>query len=420
MSISLASLFIAGLAVVSAAPPPDTGFIGRGTNLLSTTMLQLRQSNDSNYVFSPLGYSTLLAVLAEGGVGPTRDQIAKALELPEDSYTVRTAYRALLAPMQERGVPNQPEFKNWFYLKKNVTIEDGYKAILEENYYTEVKEINNSLKSPEVNETSQETETTTAKEQTNERMEGAKAVEREIIQSLHSNGLEEIPPSKKGEKELKSKAICFNALFFNGMWADSFSEVEGCNFQTPSGPVKVNCAESTGNFRMARLEQLKAEVLQLPYQGGRYVLDIILPEKDQSLEDVTSKLTSLDLSTIDKKLVNRTMKICLPKFKFYTISRPKGALNKHGVEDVYSAAMADLSTITGSKQLYLADLVQYVSIEVNEKSASYNHLTATSIASLRTAIPEFHVNRPFLFFLRDKIENYTVVAGKLENPNSET
>ncbi|CAH1401405.1 unnamed protein product [Nezara viridula] len=419
MSISLASLFIAGLAVVSAAPPADTGFIGRGTNLLSTTMLQLRQSNDSNYVFSPLGYSTLLAVLAEGGVGPTRNQISAALELPEDSYTVRTAYRAILAPMQERGVPNQPEFKNWFYLKKNITVEDGYKAILEENYYTEVREIDNTIKIHEVNETSQENETTTEKVASTERMEGAKAVEQEIIQSFTDNKLDGLPPSEEGKSDFKSKAICFNALFFNGMWADSFSEVEGCNFQTPSGPVKVNCAESTGNFRMARLEQLKADVLQLPYQGGRYVLDVILPEKDQSLEGVTSKLSSLDLSTIDKNLVNRTMKICLPKFKFYTISRPKEALNKHGVEDVYSATMADFSTITGDKQLYLADLVQFVSIEVNEKSASYNYLTATSIASLRTAIPEFHVNRPFLFFLRDKIENYTVIAGKLENPNSE-
>lgn len=48
---------------------------------------------------------------------------------------------------------------------------------------------------------------------------------------------------------------------------------------------------------------------------------------------------------------------------------------QHGVEDVYSATMADLSTITGAKQLYLADLVQFVSIEVDEKSASYNYLT---------------------------------------------
>ncbi|CAH1401406.1 unnamed protein product, partial [Nezara viridula] len=305
--------FFVGLAVVSAAPPADTGFIGRGTNLLSTTMLQLRQSNDSNYVFSPLGYSTLLAVLAEGGVGPTRNQISAALELPEDSYTVRTAYRAILAPMQERGVPNQPEFKNWFYLKKNITVEDGYKAILEENYYTEVREIDNTIKIHEVNETSQENETTTEKVASTERMEGAKAVEQEIIQSFTDNKLDGLPPSEEGKSDFKSKAICFNALFFNGMWADSFSEVEGCNFQTPSGPVKVNCAESTGNFRMARLEQLKADVLQLPYQ--------------------------------------------------------------HGVEDVYSATMADFSTITGDKQLYLADLVQFVSIEVNEKSASYNYLT---------------------------------------------
>lgn len=36
---------------------------------------------------------------------------------------------------------NKPEFKNWFYVYKNYTVDDAYKQILLENYLTEVKHV---------------------------------------------------------------------------------------------------------------------------------------------------------------------------------------------------------------------------------------------------------------------------------------
>ena len=89
--------------------------------------------------------------------------------------------------LQERGAPNQPEFKNWFYVKNSITVEEGFKAILEENYFTEVKVISNSL--TPVNDTDEEPEVTTSEELSKERLEGSKAVEQEIIQSLSENNL---------------------------------------------------------------------------------------------------------------------------------------------------------------------------------------------------------------------------------------
>lgn len=36
---------------------------------------------------------------------------------------------------------NKPEFKNWFYVYKNYTVDDAYKQILLDNYLTEVKHV---------------------------------------------------------------------------------------------------------------------------------------------------------------------------------------------------------------------------------------------------------------------------------------
>jgi serine protease inhibitor len=51
---------------------------------------------ESNLAFSPLGYSVLLAILAEGARGDTRDQLVNALHLPEDPQLSRSAYKAVL------------------------------------------------------------------------------------------------------------------------------------------------------------------------------------------------------------------------------------------------------------------------------------------------------------------------------------
>lgn len=51
---------------------------------------------DHNMVFSPLGYSTVLAIFAEGARGASRDEIALALHFPEDVEVVRNSYRETL------------------------------------------------------------------------------------------------------------------------------------------------------------------------------------------------------------------------------------------------------------------------------------------------------------------------------------
>jgi hypothetical protein len=51
---------------------------------------------ESNLAFSPLGYSALLAILAEGARGDTRNQLANALHLPENPEVTRDAYKTAL------------------------------------------------------------------------------------------------------------------------------------------------------------------------------------------------------------------------------------------------------------------------------------------------------------------------------------
>ncbi|CAH2095255.1 unnamed protein product [Euphydryas editha] len=123
--------------------PKDTSFVGEATNELSTTILQGYIDDDKNIAFSPLGYSAILAILAEGARGETRNQLVSALRLPEDQNLTRKIYRYIMERLKYRNEYkyNQPELKNFFYIYKNYTINEDYKKILEDYYLTDVRSV---------------------------------------------------------------------------------------------------------------------------------------------------------------------------------------------------------------------------------------------------------------------------------------
>ncbi|XP_068619872.1 intracellular coagulation inhibitor 3 [Battus philenor] len=123
--------------------PKDTRFIGDATNELSTTIFQGYIDDNKNIAFSPLGYAAILAILAEGAKGETRNQLVSALHLPEDPNLTRKTFRYIMERLKNTNEYkyNKPELKNFFYIYKNYTINEDYKKILEDYYLTEVRSV---------------------------------------------------------------------------------------------------------------------------------------------------------------------------------------------------------------------------------------------------------------------------------------
>lgn len=90
-----------------------------------------------------MGYSAILAILAEGAKGETREQLVSALHLPSDPELTRTTYRYIMERLKNINEYkfNQPELKNFFYVYKNYTINEDYKKILEDYYLTDVRSV---------------------------------------------------------------------------------------------------------------------------------------------------------------------------------------------------------------------------------------------------------------------------------------
>ncbi|BES93441.1 Serine protease inhibitor [Nesidiocoris tenuis] len=571
-----------------------TNFVGEGSNDLAINLLQQHEGKrDENVVFSPLGYNAILALLAEGARGETRNQLAKALNFPEDTYAVRSTYKTILTSMTEHGVLNQPELKSWFYVYKNNSIEEAYKNVMKNSYLIDIKEVDrydqddktqpasdqkvmndegskadSSEEKDEIKENSSEEKkdknekkkgenlknkgedksdenskdsseekdeikenSSEEKKDKNEKNKGEDksdenskdsseenvtdnlAVESDInteqniqvtavpeqdgvnnvenddkpeaiqesstendsireattqfddqpisaettTENFASNTINEddeksgqkkdaamleeiiarnLKSEIRGEKEMmsalsanrlssldgnlrpNSRMIVFNALYFRGNWTTPMASKEDkVPFYTGNGEESkmVEAMSGSGEMELGSVPELGATALDIPYQGGRYSMLIIRPDRRDGLDEVLKKLDGFSFKNMGQYLTKRQVNACLPKFRFYTISKPKDALLKSGIKDIFGEE-ADLSGITGSKGLYLDDLVQLVTLDVDESSSSNIQLTTGAVSETRSSAAEFNANHPFAFVVRDKIENLIIVAGLLRNP----
>lgn len=59
--------------------------VGVASNVLAAEVLRSNANANANFVFSPLGFSSILAILAEGARGKTAERLNSALQHPADS-----------------------------------------------------------------------------------------------------------------------------------------------------------------------------------------------------------------------------------------------------------------------------------------------------------------------------------------------
>ncbi|XP_037049152.1 serpin I2 [Bradysia coprophila] len=115
--------------------------IATATNILTTNVLKGNADHNRNFVVSPLGYASILAILSEGAKGDTLVDISSMLKHPEERSRVRLAYKNFLNGLQGDNPSIAPQFKTWFYIYKNNTVEDDFRKSIHDNYFVEVKDI---------------------------------------------------------------------------------------------------------------------------------------------------------------------------------------------------------------------------------------------------------------------------------------
>lgn len=119
----------------------DPKIVGQASNIIAAKILKGGVENNKNFVFSPFGFSAILTILSEGAGNDTDNDINTVLKHPDSRQTIRSAYKNVIEYYQGNNPHVVPQFRTWFYIYKNNSVDEAYKNLLENNYFVTVKEI---------------------------------------------------------------------------------------------------------------------------------------------------------------------------------------------------------------------------------------------------------------------------------------
>jgi serpin B len=342
-----------------------------------------------NLVFSPYSLSVGLSMAYVGARGETEEQMAAALnfELPQEQ--LHPAFNAL---DQSLGAREGAELllANAMWGSISSTYLETFLDTLAENYGTGVHQVDFS-----------------APAETRQRIN-------QWVGDQTEDRIPELLPSGSIQREVD--LILTNAIYFQAPWANPFPEEgtqEGTFTRLDGESIPVAMMNQTAQFRYGQVAGV--QVIELPYEGGRFSMLILLPEAG-TFETFASNLEAASLEQILALLHPAVVQLSLPKFQFEFGDQLKDALIGLGMVDAFGDA--DFSGIDGSHELFIDQIYHQAVIGVDEAGTEVTGGSAVVIA--QKGVPEVEVtltvDQPFLFMIRDNRSGALLFLGHVLDP----
>ena len=217
-----------------------------------------------------------------------------------------------------------------------------------------------------------------------------------------------------------TRLVLVNAIYMKAPWQTTFDKLatQTSPFTRPDGSqVSVPMmGQSLAGGLYASGSGWQAA--QLPYLGGSLAMTIVVPDDLASFEEtldadrfaqITSALQSVDLD------------LSLPRFKIGTKSDLSASLSSMGMPLAFDRDQADFSGITTQERLYIAKVIHQADISVDENGTEATAATAVVMAAasgVPTASVTLHVDRPFLFAVRDTDTGAILFLGRVVDPSA--
>jgi serpin B len=227
-----------------------------------------------------------------------------------------------------------------------------------------------------------------------------------------------------------TRLVLTNAVYLKAPWAKPFekSATRPEPFQlAPDNAVDVpfmHASELLVAGRVGAAEKA-AMVCEIPYEGRRLMMVIVVPDVVDGLDEV---LGELDGDWRAKwggaghgDIRARKVVLSLPK---WTARKPLGlneALKSLGMRKAFDAGAADLSGIDGTRDLFVSDIVHEGFVDVSEEGTEAAAATGV-VVGVRSMAPSrdeplvIKADRPFAWAIVDRETNAVLFAGTVIDP----
>ncbi len=349
------------------------------------------ENKKQNMVYSPLSIKYALNMLNEGAVGNTKTQIENVIgDLNLIKYNTIDEVLSLANSVYIRDTFAE-------YVKENYrrTITEKYNAEVNYDSFSNATNINKWIEDKTLG----------------------------IIKNMLDDETVQDPTNNM---------ILINALAIDMGWENPFdtSDTYGEDFYLEDGNAmtatmmnKETMGDDVSYYKDNDITALTMNLQE--YDNMQFEFVAIMPE--ENLSDYIETLTIEDVNAI---LENTTLAsdtpygvdISIPKFSFDYNLQLKQDLMDLGMTDAFDENLADFSNMT-SERLYVGDALHKADIDFSEEGI---RAAAVTVLTMRTTVmlpdddqpEEIKIDKPFLYFIRDKQTNEIWFVGTVYEPNS--
>ncbi len=375
-------------------PKPDTGAgldaLADANTAFALDLFAALRKDEGNLFFSPYSISTALAMTRAGARNETAGQMAGVLHLAglEDVDRTFAALRAL-----DRGAGTGPgcrlHLANALWGQKGYAFLDEFLALQESCYGARLGEV----------------------DFVNAGEEARLSINRWVEDRTESKIKDLL---RETDIDKSTALVLTNAIYFKGAWANRFDRAltrERPFLVSEEKKVIVPFMSRRGTFGVAYGSGVS--LLELPYQGGRLSMLLLLPDEDSSLAHLEQSLSGRNLDRWISGLRDDMVSVLLPRFKIQSRSDLARTLKGMGMVDAFDRLKADFSGMTGKKDLFISAVIHQACAEITEEGTE---AAAATAVVMKKGLSRFVLNRPFVFLIRDRRSGSIHFVGRVVDP----
>lgn len=214
-----------------------------------------------------------------------------------------------------------------------------------------------------------------------------------------------------------SVVMLINAIYFNAPWDEPFEKKYNFKdyFYSTAGD-KQTVEYMNDFFYSGYCKNDKFEITGKDYgKSGKYGFYVVLPREGVAPEDCLAELKADIRDNEGYEIVG--VNFSIPKFKVKNSGSMIPALESMGMTEPFRNE-ADFSNLADADSIHITDATQSNVFMINEKGTEAASTTKVDIGydgGPTYKKVDFKVNRPFLFFVKEKATNTILYAGKVSN-----
>jgi len=374
------------------------------TNTFAFNLLQRVYANESpseNILLSPLSATLALSMLHSGAVGTTGEEIRQTLGFDNVSRDAINKYaQKIISAMQTLDSRGVFESANLICIKQEFPVLNQFKQINQQYYDAEIRNV----------DFTQEAAT-------------LKLINSWSNEKTHGK----IPEILKNIDPL-TLLLLGNALYFKGYWTTPFNKEASINavFSTSSGVEQMvpTMQMTSSSLHYALFNNYAA--VELPFGNEAFSLVVILPDEDTDISDIIAQMdgdlwaqaiTVLGNYPYDAEkgdIIPVEIHLQIPRFKMEYERTLNNDLMAMGMKTPFMET-ADFSLIS-QFPLWISGVKQKTFVQMDEngmEAAAVTVINQMGSTGIKYTPVDFKVNRPFLYFIKEKSTGLIFFAGMM-------